>query len=90
MSPKVVIDNTIPTTVDVKRSWTERLFSWPWQPLKATYKKKVHYLYQYTGGRIRMNKTTYIYLRDKQKAKEAAKQWDANSGEDSSPSKFSN
>lgn len=90
MSPKVVIDNTIPTAIDVKRSWRERLFSWPWEPFKATYSKKVYLLYQYSGGRVRMNKTTYMYLKDKQKAKEAAKQWDTSSGEDSSPSKYDN
>lgn len=27
---------TEPQTTEVKRSWKERLFSWPWTPLKPT------------------------------------------------------
>ena len=88
MSPKVVIDNSIPTTIDVRRSWFERLFSLPWKPLTATYKKNVYYLYQYAGGRVRMNQTTYLYLKDKHKARDAVKSWDENNGQDSSPSKY--
>lgn len=90
MSPKVKIDNSIPEQVLIRRSWRERLFSWPWLPFQAFKIRKVYYVYQYSNGKFRMNSKTYHYLYDKKNAIDALKKWDKNDGENSSPSKHDN
>lgn len=42
--PKVIIDNNCAKRIVTKRTWKERLFSWPWRPWVAetiTYKPEM-------------------------------------------------
>lgn len=87
MNPKVTIDNTIPTYKMIKRSWKERLLSWPWRPWVAKVRTNVLLVYQYKSGKMAMNKITYQYLMDKKRSIDFTKEWD-NGKDSSSPSKY--
>lgn len=76
----VYIDNGIPRYQKVKRSWLTRLFTRPWQPLKAYILKEIHLVKQLAPSVYMMNAHTYEYLRCKHEAVKAKRKWD--NGED--------
>jgi hypothetical protein len=63
-APQFIIDPTIEDFIKIKRSWFERLFTFPWEPLKAYRVLEIQAMHR-IGDNFAVSPATYAELNRK-------------------------